>query len=140
MNLFLDTSVVLTACGSAKGASRAIFNLAPANGWTLLASPYVLAEVANNLDHFPPSATGDWLLLRQNLSIVDDIVSLDRVVVFAAAKDRPVLFTALAWASVLLTFDHGDFGRMIGENFYGLGIMKPAVFLERERAAGKLNP
>jgi hypothetical protein len=29
VKLFLDTSVLLAACGSARGASRALFHLAP---------------------------------------------------------------------------------------------------------------
>ncbi len=40
MNLFLDTSVLLAASGSAKGAARALFRLAPQQGWRLMASPY----------------------------------------------------------------------------------------------------
>lgn len=45
MNLFLDTSVLLAASGSALGASREIFRRAPANGWTLMTTPYALEEV-----------------------------------------------------------------------------------------------
>lgn len=37
MNLFLDTSVLLAASGSAKGAARALFRLAPQQGWRLMA-------------------------------------------------------------------------------------------------------
>lgn len=48
MRLFLDTSVLLAACGSATGASREIFRRAPANDWTLIATPYVVAEVLRN--------------------------------------------------------------------------------------------
>lgn len=139
MNLFLDTSVLLAACGSRKGASRAIFQLAPGNGWTLLASPYVPAEAAKNFGLFGPIATADWNHLRRSLAIVDDIVSMDRITVFSAAKDRPILFTALAWAHVLLTLDRGDFGALLGGTFYGLEITKPSVFIERERAAGRLK-
>ena len=139
MNLFLDTSVLLAACGSANGAARAIYQLAPRHDWTLLASPYVLGEVTRNLDHFPPTATADWVHLRRALAIVDDLVSLDRVNVFPVAKDRPILFTSLAWAKVLLTLDRGDFGELLGERFYGLEIMKRSAFIERERAAGRIE-
>lgn len=45
MKLFLEASVVLAACGRAAGASHAIFDLAPAQGWRLLAGDYVLREV-----------------------------------------------------------------------------------------------
>jgi len=42
MRLFLDTSVLLAASGSASGASRQIFRLAAANSWWLIATPYVV--------------------------------------------------------------------------------------------------
>lgn len=53
MKLFLDASVLLAACGSAKGSSRAIFHLAPAAGWTLVSSPYAVNEVMRNLPKLP---------------------------------------------------------------------------------------
>jgi hypothetical protein len=59
-------------------------------------------------------------------------------VVFAASKDRPILFTALAWADVLLTLDKADFADVLGGTFYGLRVMLPYDFLQHERAAGRL--
>ena len=56
MNLFLDTSVLLAASGSATGASREIFRRATVNGWTLLVTPYVIEEVLRNLPNFPSTA------------------------------------------------------------------------------------
>lgn len=53
--------------------------------------------------------------------------------VFAPAKDRPVLFTALAFADVLLTLDKRDFGPLMGVGFYNLEIMKPGDFLKRNQ-------
>jgi hypothetical protein len=64
---------------------------------------------------------------------------MDRPAVFGPAKDRPVLFTAAAWAEVLLTLDRGDFGAVMGAGFYGLEVLMPGDFLERERAAGRLR-
>jgi hypothetical protein len=46
-----------------------------------------------------------WIHLRADLIIQDDVVTLHRANVFAAANDRPVLFSALAWADTLLTLD-----------------------------------
>lgn len=69
---------------------------------------------------------------------MDDILTLDRPAVFHAGKDRPILFSALAWADVLLTLDQGDFGGLMKQPFYGLRIIKPGKFLEQERAAGRL--
>lgn len=54
------------------------------------------------------------------MQTVRDVWTLDRPAVFGPAKDRPVLFTAAAWADVLLTLDRADFGSLIGTRFYGL--------------------
>ena len=137
MNLFLDTSVLLAASGSATGASRALFALAPRNGWILLATPYVLGEVVTNLDHFPAIATRDWLKLRPQLEIVDNVLSLDWPAVFPVSKDRPILFSALAWSNVLLTLDQADFGPLGGQ-FYHLRIRSPAAFIQQTRRDGQL--
>ena len=139
MKLFLDASTLLAACGSASGSSRAIFHLAEQARWTLVTSPYVVSEVLRNLPKLPPAAAADWVRLRQELTIVDDVVSLDRPVIFAASKDRPILFTALASAQALLTLDREDFADLIGGHFYGLQVRLPFEFLEQERAAGRLK-
>jgi predicted nucleic acid-binding protein len=138
VTIFLDTSVLLTACGSATGSSRALFTLAPRQGWTLLSSYYAASEVVKNLHVFPASGTAEWLRLKRLLVLVDDIVTLDRPAVFMAGKDRPILFTALAHAQVLLTLDRADFRDLLGGSFYGLDVLLPSDFLERERAAGRL--
>jgi hypothetical protein len=139
MRLFLDTSVLLAASGSGRGASREVFRRAPTDGWTLIATPYVVEEVLRNLPELPPAASADWSRLRAELLLMDDVLTLDRPAVFPVAKDRPILFSALAWADILLTLDRGDFGELLGGNFYGLPILSPGAFLERERAAGRLR-
>lgn len=88
MNLFLDSSVLLAACGSETGASRALFDLASLNGWTLMVSPYPLFEVAKNLTLLPAVAAEAWPSLRAQLHAVEDVLSFDRPVVFPATKDR----------------------------------------------------
>ncbi len=139
MRLFLDTSVLLAASGSAAGASREIFRRAPANGWILIATPYGLEEVIRNLAHLAPSASADWATLRPALLIMDDVLTPDRPAVFTVTKDRPILFSALAWADILLTLDEGDFGGFMDNPFYGLLVLRPGVFLQRESAAGRLR-
>jgi hypothetical protein len=104
-----------------------------------MSSPYVLSEVMRNLAKLPAVATAEWVRLRPKLGIVDDVVSLDRPVVFSASKDRPVLFTALAWSDTLLTLDRQDFAKFLGGQFYGLHIRLPFNFLEEERTAGRLK-
>ena len=72
------------------------------------------------------------------LAVVTDELTHPWPVVFPAAKDRPVLFTAAAVADVLLTLDSADFGGVMAAGFYGLPVMRPGDFLRRERAAGRL--
>ncbi|MGA2555240.1 MAG: hypothetical protein ABSG04_03105 [Verrucomicrobiota bacterium] len=139
MRLFLDSTVVLAACGRPSGASRAVFDLAQQNGWTLLTSRYVLSEVTKNLPKLRPQALTDWPALSPKLTVTRDVWTLDRPVVFEPAKDRPVLFTAAAWATTLLTLDAADFGKLAQTGFYHLAVMSPGAFLERERAAGRLS-
>ena len=139
MRLFLDTSVLLAASGSATGASREIFRRASVNGWVLVSTPYALEEALRNLLDLPPSASAEWARLRPALLVMDDVLTLERPAVFHAAKDRPILFSALAWADVLLTLDRGDFAGLMDKPFYGLLVFKPGVFLERERLAGRLK-
>lgn len=139
MKLFLDTSVLLAAIGSEKGASRELFKLAVSQDWQLIATPYVLNEVEANLVQLPAIKTKDWDDLQPKLSIAEDILVLDLPVVFEPAKDRPVLFGALAWADVLLTLDQADFGKLMDQSFYGLKIMRPGAFLMDQRESGRLR-
>ena len=96
-------------------------------------------EVVKNLHVFSASGTSEWLRLKRLLVLSDDVVSLDRPAIFTAGKDRPILFTALAHAQVLLTLDRGDFRDLLGGSFYGLTVLLPSDFLERERSAGRLR-
>lgn len=138
MRIFLDTSVLLAACRSKSGASRAVLDIAANKGWKLIASPWVRNEVEKNLSKFPFESTATWVGLRSRISLVDDVVSIDQALVFPATKDRPILITALAWADVLLTLDREDFIKVLGASCYGLPILLPAEFLIRERRFGRL--
>jgi predicted nucleic acid-binding protein len=139
VRLFLDASVLLAACGRVEGASHAVFDLAAAQGWRLLTCDYVLREVERNVRERLSAASGEWRVLRVTLAVVADELTHPWPVVFPAAKDRPVLFTAAAVADVLLTLDRADFGGVMAAGFYGLPVMKPGDFLRRERAAGRLR-
>jgi hypothetical protein len=70
---------------------------------------------------------------------MDDVLTLDRPVIFLAGKDRPILFGALAWADVLLTLDRGDFDSLLDGEFYGLLVLKPGAFIARKRTSGDLK-
>lgn len=86
-----------------------------------------------NLPRLPSAATAEWAQLRPQLRVVDDVLTLNRVSVFEPSKDRPILFTALAWADVLLTLDRADFQSLLGHSFYGMGVLTPAGFLRLAR-------
>ena len=62
MNVFLDSSVLLAACGSAAGASRAVIDAAAGQSWSLLTSAYVVGEVEANLAALPAGASDNWTL------------------------------------------------------------------------------
>ena len=100
---------------------------------------YAVNELEKNLHVFPASGTAQWLRLKRLLLLVDDVLTINRPTIFTAGKDRPILFTALAHAEVLLTLDRGDFRDLLNGTFYGLTVLLPFDFLERERSAGRLN-
>lgn len=139
MRLFVDASVALAACGRPRGASRAIVNAAAANGWELVTSGYSIAEVTRNLGKLPGQAAVEWKTIAGRLRLVRDVWTSDRPAVFGVAKDRPVLFTAAAWADVLLTLDTADFLALLGNRFYALHVLTPGMFLEWRRATGALR-
>ncbi len=138
MKLFLDTSVLLAASGSEKGASRLLLLSAASKGWQALSSPYCLAEVEKNVARIGAAAQQAWRRdLRGKLTLVHDCVVLDRPLTFDAMKDKPVLITALAAeCDVLLTLDRSDFGVLFERGVYGLHVMTPGMFLRRSMNEG----
>ena len=136
MRLFIDASVALAACGRLRGDSRAIFDAAAVHRWTLVTSEYAIAEVQRNLPKLPHGAVIEWSHISTRLRLVRDVWTSDRPTVFGIQKDRPILFTAAAWADVLLTLDTADFLTLLGNRFYSLHVLTPGMFLEWQRAAG----
>jgi hypothetical protein len=121
------------------GASREVFHRSGPNEWLLITTPYVVNEVLANLPKLPAAASAEWAKLRPGLLLFDDVLTVDRPAVFEPAKDRPILFSALAWSDVLLTLDSNDFGGLMGKIFYGLRVARPGQFLAEERTAGRLK-
>jgi|GEM_PF-2279065 len=62
MDLFLDTSVMLSACASAKGASRFIIEEAKARDWQLISVLYCREETRRNLHKLGGQAEHSSLL------------------------------------------------------------------------------
>lgn len=138
MKLFLDTSVLIAASGSAVGASRFVIQTAKAQGWALVTAPYCIEETERNVPKLGPNATRTWRrTIAGALALVPNELVLDKVLVFPKAKDRPVLISALAAkADALLTLDEGDFQKVIGSQVYGMPVRTPGGFLVELRASG----
>ncbi len=136
MRIFLDTSVLLAAAGSSRGASRFLITQADAHGWELVSSDYCAEEARRNLPKLGRSAAAAWRAqIAPSLRLVRASVALDRPLVFPKAKDRPVVITALATrAEWLLTLDEADFQGRLGREVYGLRIATPGEFLLEQRA------
>ncbi len=139
MTLFLDSSVLLAACGSREGASREVFRLAPKQRWTLVTIPYVLEEVIRNLKNLPPNASADWVRLRRQLTIEDNVLSLDRPTTFGSAKDRPILFQRTRMGGCAAHPGFKGFRGTAWRRFYGLPVLRTGAFWEHERAMNRLR-
>lgn len=139
MRIFLDSSVGLAASLSPTGASREVFHQAARQGWRLLVSPWVLRETRDNLANKSLEAVRARVALRLMLTVEADELSFDWPIVFEAAKDKPVLFSALACADVLLTLDQRDFGDLLGQTIHGPRVLTPGEFPRGEREAGRLR-
>jgi predicted nucleic acid-binding protein len=130
VRLFLDTSVLLAAAGSAKGASRFLITEASARNWELVSSDYCAEETRRNLPKLGRSAASAWKnQIVLHVLLVRASLALDKPLVFPKAKDRP------DW---LLTLDEGDFHTKLGREVYGLRIATPGEFLMEQRARGAL--
>lgn len=140
MRLFLDTSVLLSASGSAKGASRFIVAEAVAQGWDLVSSDYCAEETQRNLPKIGRTAAAAWKTeIAPRVRLIRASLALDKPLLFPKAKDRPVVITALAArADWLLTLDETDFHGKLGREVYGLRLATPGEFLFERRAAGAL--
>lgn len=140
MRLFLDTSVLLAASGSRKGASRFLITEASAHSWELVSSDYCDEETRRNLPKVSRSGAIAWKNeIKPRLRFVRADLTLDKPLVFPKAKDRPVVITALASRSDwLLTLDEGDFHAKLGREVYGLRIATPGEFLREQRAQGMI--
>lgn len=140
MRLFLDTSVLLSAAGSANGASRFILEEAKAHRWQLVSSLYCREETLRNLPKIGENAEAYFTdVLRKKVKWVKDAWSSEFIVMFPKAKDKPVLLGALAAKSdYLLTLDRVDFEGRLGKQFYGMSIRTPGDWLFEMRDAGNL--
>ena len=133
MTVFLDSSVLISAAGSDKSLSRLIVTLAVKNRWKLITAAYCQAETNRNVVKFGPEAVARWEKMKRGMGFVPDALTSSRPLLLTAAKDEPVLISALAAESqVLLTLDRGDFGIVLETEVYGMLVTTPRGFLVRE--------
>lgn len=128
MRIFLDTSFIIAAAGSARGLPRHLFVFGRRSGWEFVTSLYCEEEVNRNI-HKIGDATF-WLAeIRPNLRIHATELVLDYPLVFEATKDRPVVISALgSEANYLLTLDRSDFAALLETEVYGMRIRLPLSF------------
>jgi hypothetical protein len=116
VRLFLDTSVLLAGSRCVAGTvSARVPERLDAHGESVRCGRDTAKPVC-------PPAGGllGWVQLRADLLIQEDVFTIDRATVFSAAKDRPILFSALAWADVLLTLDRSNFGNLLAASSMAL--------------------
>ena len=139
MRLFLDTSVLLAAAGSIRGASRFLIAEAATQGWALISADYCDEEARRNLSKIGTSEATWRKIVAPVLEFTTVRLALDKPLIFPKAKDHPVVITALAarceW---LLTLDETDFHGNLGREVYGMGIATPGQFLIEQRERGLL--
>ena len=130
MRVFLDSSVLLAAAGSTKGASRFVILNYPGS-IELVTSDYCIQEVEFNLNKLSPQSAADWYAqIKPKLEVIPVRISFSKILIYPKAKDRPVIITALSTnADCLLTLDKTDFKGLLGECIYQMWILSPAQFL-----------
>ena len=140
MKIFLDTSVLLSASGSSKGASRYILENAKIHKWKLTSSRYCENETLRNISKLGNEAQSYFKsVLKKHITFEPDTLASDKILIFQKNKDKPVLFTALASESeYLLTLDRADFHKKVGSQVYHVKIRTPGEFLTELREAGKI--
>lgn len=130
VRIFLDSSVLLSACGSEKSLSRLVTGIASERSWHLVSAWCCRAETAKNLGKLGTHAGQHRPLLQAIVEWVPNALTSKRPLLLAASKDKPVLISALAAdCKVLLTLDKADFGLLLGTTVYGMLATTPREFL-----------
>jgi predicted nucleic acid-binding protein len=130
VRIFLDSSVLLSACGSGKSLSRLITEIAPDRGWHLISASYCHAETSRNIRKLGADAALNWPDMQSKVEWVPNALTSRKPLLLTASKDKPVLISALAAkCEVLLTLDKGDFGLLLGTTVYGMRVSTPRDFL-----------
>lgn len=132
MRVFLDSSVIISACGSERSLSRLIFEIAAERGWVLVSAAYCRAETVKNLAKFPATAAKRWEDYQHRIEWSPNALTTRRPLLLSASKDKPVLVSALAaGCETFLTLDKGDFSLLLGTQVYRMLVTTPRDFLAK---------
>lgn len=133
MKVFVDSSVILSACGSEKSLSLLVAEIASERGWQLTSSAYCRAETARSIGRFAVGAALYWDELQARIVWVPNALTTSSPQILTVAKNRSVILSALAsGCEVLLTLDTRDFQLLLGTEVYGMLVTTPRQFLVRE--------
>jgi predicted nucleic acid-binding protein len=136
--IFLDSSVIIAACGSRNGASHAIIVMAEIGLFKVLISEQVIEECDRNITKKLPTALP---ILKQILSSINpeilpnpaiaDVVKWETTI---EPKDTPILAAALlAQSDRLLSLNTKDFTPNVAQES-GLKIQTPSEFIQEIRS------
>jgi predicted nucleic acid-binding protein len=135
MRVFLDANILFSGAKS-NGAVRALLARLVADGHTLVADGYVVAEVRRNLSAKGTTAIDalDELLKRVEFSayrparLPADLASL------LPDKDHPVMAAAIRLGcDALVTGDRTHFGALYGSVRHGVAVHSPRSLAEAPR-------
>jgi predicted nucleic acid-binding protein len=137
---FLDSSVILAACGSARGANSVIMKLAEIGMIEVVTIPYVFDEVERNLERKFADSSQTYRVLRSNIPWVimtnPSAEQFIRWLQIIPLKDASVLEAAVQINPArLVTLDQKHFIRpAIVAQQTGLTIATPKQVVEDIRA------
>jgi predicted nucleic acid-binding protein len=133
LKIFLDSSVILSACGSTKSLSRLITEIAGERRWNLVSAAFCRAETGKNIIKFNQEGVSNWKILEAKIEWLPNALTTKRPLLLTLSKDKPVLISALAAKpDVLLTLDARDFALLLNTEVYGVFVTTPRDFLIRE--------
>jgi predicted nucleic acid-binding protein len=140
MRLFVDSSILFSACYSKTGGARELIRLAIKGQVELFASDYVFAETELNLSESTPHALTafHYIKAREFWRVVtvsrDDVSAAIGAV--ADKFDAPIVAAAKA-ANVdfLLSFDRKHLHTHKVEAFIGMPVTTPGIVLRRIRSS-----
>jgi len=138
IRVFLDSSVLIAACGSANGASHAVIVMAEIGLFNIVISEQVVDECERNLLKKLPIALP---IFRQILSTIAPeiipnpcITEVEKWMAIIEAKDAPILAAAVVGkVNRLLTLNTKDFTPEVSAES-GLLMQTPSQFIQEIRA------